>query len=139
MGNLVNKTAIVRDGIVENIILAGPEFAQGDGEILVALSNEMVSIGDIWDGAVFTPAPPAPVPVPSSVTPLQMRKALRQVGLKPAVDAYVASLADEEAVEEWEYAISMERGNPMLNSAAALLGMTEEQVDDLFRLAAQIS
>jgi len=83
--------------------------------------------------------PPEAPPVPESVTPLQMRKALRSVGLKPAVDAFVAALGDEEAAEEWEYALAIERGNPMLNNAAAQLGMNAHQVDDLFRLAATMT
>lgn len=80
-----------------------------------------------------------PDEVPPSVTPLQMRKALRHVGLKPSVDAYIASLGDSEAVEEWEYALAIERGNPVLDNAATLLGMTSDQVDDLFRLAATLT
>ena len=75
--------------------------------------------------------------VPASVSPLQMRKALRQMGLKAAVDAYISTL-DEETVEEWEYALAIERGNPTLQTAISGLGWTEEQADDLFRLAASL-
>lgn len=81
--------------------------------------------------------PDEPEPVPASVTPLQMRKALRHLGLKATVDAYVATL-DEEAAEEWEYALAIERGNATLQAAAAGLDMTDEQADDLFRLAASM-
>lgn len=81
--------------------------------------------------------PDKPAPVPESVTPLQMRKALRHLGLKSTVDAYVATL-DEEAAEEWEHALAIERGNATLQAAAVGLGMTDEQADDLFRLAASM-
>ena len=80
----------------------------------------------------------APAPVPESVTPLQMRKALRQLGLKATVDAYIATL-DEETVEEWEYALAIERGNATLRTAITGLGWTNEQADDLFRLAATLA
>jgi hypothetical protein len=100
-----------------------------DGDRTITIASD-VQDRDAQIAAFFPPE------VPASVTPLQMRKALRAVGLKPAVDAFVAALGDEEAVEEWEYALAIERGNPMLNNAAAQLGMTEAQVDDLFRLAA---
>lgn len=80
---------------------------------------------------------PAIAPVPESVTPLQMRKALRQMGLKAAVDAYIATL-DEETVEEWEYALAIERGNPTLQTAISGMGWTEDQADDLFRLAGSL-
>jgi len=80
---------------------------------------------------------PPVIPVPQSVTPLQMRKALRHLGLKATVDAYVGTL-DEEAAEEWEYALAIERGNATLQAAAVGLGMTDEQADELFRLAASM-
>ena len=79
--------------------------------------------------------PDEPEPVPANVTPLQMRKALRHLGLKAAVDAYIATL-DEETIEEWEYALAIERGNPTLQTAISGMGWTEEQADDLFQLAA---
>lgn len=81
--------------------------------------------------------PIAPAPVPQSVTPLQARKALRQAGLKAQVDAYVATLS-EEAQEEWEYCIAVERSNGLVSNAATALGMSEQQKDDLFRLAATL-
>lgn len=75
------------------------------------------------------------VPVPATVSPLQMRKALRQLDLKTSVDAYVATL-DEEAREEWEYCTEVRRDHAVLNAGAAALGKTDAEVDDLFRLAA---
>ena len=81
--------------------------------------------------------PPYVPPVPASVTPMQMRKALRHMGLKAAVDAYISTL-DEETVEEWEYALAIERDNATLQAAAIGLGMTTEQTDDLFRLAGSL-
>lgn len=77
---------------------------------------------------------PAPPPVPASVTPLQMRKAIRQLGLKPSVDALIATL-DEEIVEAWEYATEILRSNPLIAMAASALEMDAGQTDDLFRLA----
>lgn len=82
--------------------------------------------------------PPELPPVPESVTPLQMRKALRAAGLKPAMDAMLETLP-EEVVEEWEYALAIERANPLLNNAATQLGMNSSQVDDLFRAAATMT
>lgn len=103
----------------------------GEGNERIVKKGESVQEAE---AAFFPPYVP---PVPASVTPLQMRKALRQLGLKATVDAYVATL-DEEAAEEWEYALAIERGNATLQAAAAGLGMTDEQADDLFRLAASM-
>jgi hypothetical protein len=80
---------------------------------------------------------PTIAPVPASVTPLQMRKALRHLGLKATVDAYVATL-DEEAAEEWEYALAIERTNQQIGKAVTAMGWTTEQTDDLFHLAASM-
>lgn len=77
------------------------------------------------------------LPVPISVTPLQMRKALRHSGLKPLVDGFLATI-DEEALEEWEYATAIDRKNPTIAMAAGLISLKDEQVDDLFRLASEM-
>lgn len=103
-------------------------LVRDDGEQLVVAIGEEDQAGLTFFG---------PPPVPASVTPLQMRKALRHLGLKATVDAYVATL-DGEAAEEWEYALAIERGNATLQAAAVGLGMTDEQADDLFRLAASM-
>jgi hypothetical protein len=75
------------------------------------------------------------VPPPASVTPLQIRKALRLSGLKEQVDAFLAAQG-EEVVEAWEYATQIEYDHPMINAAVAALGFTEEEKANLFALAA---
>jgi len=66
--------------------------------------------------------------------PLQIRKALRAAGLHTAVVAYVAG-ADEETQEAWEYAGEFRRLDPFILAAQVALNKTDEEVDDLFRLA----
>lgn len=78
-----------------------------------------------------------PVPVPASVSPLQMRKALRVSGMKAAADAYAETL-DEEAQEAWEYATAIMRNDPFIEGARLALGMSEQDADDLFILAASL-
>jgi hypothetical protein len=94
---------------------------------------EGVGIGWLFDGSNFIAPAPAVVPVPQSITPLQARKALRALGLHAQVVAYVATLSDE-AQEDWEYCITVERLNGLVVTAATALGMSEPQIDDLFRL-----
>jgi hypothetical protein len=72
-------------------------------------------------------------PAPQSITPLQARKALRIAGLKVAVDAYIATLPEAER-EEWEYANVVERTNATLAAGASHLGISETDMDNLFRL-----
>jgi len=73
--------------------------------------------------------------VPPEVTPWQMRRALNQLGLRAMVEAAVAA-GDQDARDGWEFALEIRRDNPLLAGMAAALGMTDAQLDDLFRLAA---
>jgi hypothetical protein len=91
----------------------------------------------VWDNVALTPAEieANKPPIPNSVTPLQMRKALRAAGLKSTVDAYVETL-DEEAQEAWEFCIEVKRDDTFIVDAVSKLGLTTKQRDDLFVLAA---
>lgn len=74
-------------------------------------------------------------PVPGTVTPLQMRRALRATGLKATVDAALAA-SSEEVREEWEYATAILRDNATLEAMGHALGKTDADLDALFVLAA---
>lgn len=80
---------------------------------------------------------PLPPPVPTYLTPNQARKALNRLGYRDAVDAYVATLSRDEQ-DDWEYATSIHRDNPIIAAGAAALGLSAEQVDDLFRMGATL-
>ena len=71
------------------------------------------------------------------VTPFQGRAALQQMGLLDAVDEAIATLGDPMASLAWDRA-SFRRLSPTLAAVAGLLGLTDEQLDELFELAAQI-
>lgn len=73
----------------------------------------------------------------TTVTPLQIRRALRQVGLMDEVAAFVEA-SPPEVREAWEYAVQIDRTNELIAAAAASIGATDEDVDDLFRLAATL-
>lgn len=79
----------------------------------------------------FTPGPP---PVPHAVTPLQMRRALRSLGLTASITAYVNAMG-AEAQEAWEYATEIRRDDALVNAAGVALGKTSGELDDIFRLA----
>jgi MoxR-like ATPase len=87
---------------------------------------------------VRLPDPPAPpAPVPTSVSPLQARRALRQAGLSDAVAAWIVT-QDADTQDAWEYAVEVLRTDPAIQGAAGALGMTDAQIDELFRLAATL-
>jgi hypothetical protein len=84
-----------------------------------------------------TPLPPVLEPVPEAVTPYQARKALLASGMLDQVEALMAQ-APREAQLAWEYAIEVRRDDPFIALMAGQLGLTDAQVDDLFRLAATL-
>ena len=76
-----------------------------------------------------------PQPAPEIVvTPWQIREALNQLGLRGAVETYVAG-ADQRTKDAWEFAQEFKRSNPLIVGAIAALGKTPEEGDALFALA----
>lgn len=67
----------------------------------------------------------------------QARAALHNAGLLVAVEAAVAG-ADPFVQIAWQDATEFYRGSPTIAALQAAVGLTDEQVDNLFRAAAQI-
>jgi len=86
--------------------------------------------------------PPAPPYVPQQVTRAQGKAALITAGLWSAVESYVDAIADPTekalALVALNDTTHWNRTSPFLNDAAAALGLTEQQMDDLFTQAATI-
>lgn len=76
-------------------------------------------------------------PVPQQVTMRQARLALLNAGLLDDVEVVIAA-AGREAQLEWEYASVVERSNPVIAIVQQQQGVTDEQIDDLFREAAKL-
>jgi hypothetical protein len=77
----------------------------------------------------------------SVVTMRQARLALLQAGLLPTIEAAIDSMgspAKEAAKIEWEYAQELRIDHPLVVSLTAAIGMTGEQLSDLFTAAAAI-
>ncbi len=80
--------------------------------------------------------PPEPVPyVPQSVTPWQLRRALNAAGLRQLVESAVAA-SNQDSRDAWDYALEFRRDNALLAAMATGLGVTAEQLDELFLAAA---
>ncbi len=95
-------------------------------------------VDGVWhERWVLVPAPP--VPVPERVDMAQARLALFQAGLLSQVDAAIDAIPDptqrETARIEWEYRTTVRRDSQLVAGLGASLGLTDEQIDDLFRLA----
>lgn len=125
------RFAIIDAGRVTNHAEAEEDFAASQGWIPAGDSR----IGDLWDGQVFTPAPPPPPVVPSAVTMRQARLALLGAGLLSSIDAAIAALPSpqkEAAAIEWEYSQEVQRHNGFVSLLAPALGLTDAQTDALF-------
>ena len=93
------------------------------------------------DGVITVEDPVIAPIVPASITPRQGLIVLSRAGLLATVQAAIAGMegqAGDEARIEWEYATYWRRDWPLLESVASGVGLTSEQVDDLFVQAAQI-
>jgi hypothetical protein len=103
------------------------------------IQSDTAQIGWIYSNGEFTAPEPEPVEptipeVPTEVTPLQIRRALRQLGLYDSVATYIETQSDD-VKDAWEYAITIYRNDSMIISAGEALGVTDDDIDDLFRLA----
>lgn len=99
--------------------------------------------GNSWVFVLPPESPETPPPVagvPQSVTRFQALAALHLAGHLPAVQAIMA--APETSVIAklaWDNALSFERSSPTLLMLAAAIGMTSQDLDDLFTAAAGIA
>lgn len=91
---------------------------------------------------------PVPMPVPESITPASLRIALRRLHgitslqLHDAVEACISKLPSleeqDDAHDLWQYATKIERSHQLVASVAQQLGLTDAQVDEVFRASATI-
>ena len=135
------RAALIRDGIVENIIIAGEDYDPGEGFEVVPVGDDPVEIGASWDGQTFTPPPPPIPPVPDTVSPRQARLALLGIGMLASVEQALATFTGPQGVAariDWEYATEVQRQSPLIASLGPALGLADEQIDDLFRAAATL-
>lgn len=82
----------------------------------------------------------APV-VPQTVSMRQARLALLSAGELAGVDAAIAAMPEPNrsvAKIAWEYSTEVQRTDALVTGIAAGLGMSEQQIDDLFIAAAQL-
>ena len=99
--------------------------------------------GHVWVDLPYV-LPVLPVytePVPASISMRQARLALLGAGMLASVGAAIAALPEPQksaATIEWEYSNEVQRHNGFVEQLAPVLGLTTDQLDDLFRAAAQL-
>jgi len=76
--------------------------------------------------------------IPNAVTMRQARRAMFDAGIYEKVDAAIKQ-AGGTALIDWEYSNTFDRSNPMIESMAAQLNLTDKQVDELFIAASKVT
>jgi hypothetical protein len=119
---------------IEGVSVGAPEDKQSWRIDFAAQATEDERAAAEAVVAGFDPGLPE---IPQSVTPLQARKAIRAAGLKPQVDAALVA-GGEEVQEAWDYAIEINRRDPLLLQIAAEAGLSAAELDQLFIAAAAL-
>jgi len=95
-----------------------------------------------WLAEGNTPEPyvPPPTPIPATVTRFQALATLAAGGWLDVVHTYIDALPRNNVQRlAFENATDWERTSPTVNAIAAMLGLSDAQVDDLFIAASQVS
>ena len=93
-------------------------------------------VGNTW--VMLDAYPVDAVIVPASITPRQARLALFGEGLLDQVLTAINSMSEPNksvATIEWEYASSINRADAWVSTLSESLGLTSDQLDDLFIVA----
>ncbi len=81
-------------------------------------------------------------PVPAEVLRWQFLASVKLAGFShEAIEAMIASLEEPlrtVAQSKWSAATQIRRDNPLINQLGAVLGLTTEQIDQVFRVAAAL-
>lgn len=73
-----------------------------------------------------------------TISPLQVKLALNAAGLLDDVESFVAGSTRDTQIA-WDNATEFNRSSPMLNQLAAAMGLSQDDLDDLFTAARSIS
>lgn len=146
--------AVYKDGISYNdITWAGTpanihalQWLGNDGwvEYNDGTANESITVLPEWANNALTawevantPLPDPEPQIPSVVSMRQARLALLQEGLLATVNTAIEAGSEADKIT-WEYATEVNRSEPLVQNMAVSLGVTQQQMDDLFTLASTL-
>lgn len=110
---------------------ADPSDVAAHGRAIFAMASEM-------NPAAYVEPEPQNI-VPQEVSRFQARAALLQTGLLETADLAVAASGDPFLQLAWKEATTFPRTSPGIAALAPALGLTDDDLDDLFRAAALIT
>lgn len=122
-----------------NTIVATPQEAQAAFHDSVCIEATEGGIGWLWDGTTLSapPVEPVPVTIPQEISIRQACQVLEAAGLLDDVEAAIAQ-APRYVQIDWQRATSVERNWPTLLAMQGTLGLTDEQLDQMFFAASQL-
>ena len=97
-----------------------------------------------WDGSKWVYAPPSDADMLEAerqtmqCSRFQAKAALQQIGRLDEVRDHVEANADELATLAWVEAGTFYRNSPTIKTIGAAIGLSQTEIDDLFRQAMQI-
>lgn len=87
--------------------------------------------------------PPSADVVPGELPLWKVRAILQLHGFKSTVDDFIAAIPDENtrivAFEQWNFGNYVQRNHPIVEAAAGVLGLSSEQIDEMFKEAARLA
>lgn len=141
--NAIEATWVqVIDG--KEVVTKCQSYANNQMDLLAAdLGADAAAYQSLMDRVAATYKPIVePEQVPHRVSMRQARLALLEAGMYSNVNAAIANIEDErtrQAAEiEWEYATDVERNAGLVPVLGAALGLSEADLDNLFRRAATL-
>lgn len=82
-----------------------------------------------------------PIPGPTEVPLWAFRAILTILNIAPQVESLINSLPEPQktvANVQWQYGNYIERNHPLINSLGSELGLTKEQIDNIFLEASKL-
>lgn len=131
------RAHVIDNGVVVNTVEV--ESLDALPGLVAAQGNE--GIGWSYDGQYFTAPTQAPATIPQEITMRQARLALHEAGLLSNVSTAIASLSEPaktKAQIEWEYSNALQRDNPFVTTLGTALGLSSDDIDNLFITASRL-
>lgn len=130
------RYAILENNTVVNLINATQDFIDQSGLNAVLVDNVFCDIGMIYQDGVFIPQQKDKTFIP--IKPMYMRLALDHFNMLETIEAALDLPENKAKKIAFDYALSFERDDEMTNGFAQSIGITTEQVDEIFEYAKSI-
>ncbi len=124
---------LIKDNIAWELFPDGAPVSMVADHIFIFGYGGEVTAGQTWTGTEFVDTPEV-ITIPVSVTMRQARLALLENNLLDAVNTAMETATEADKIE-WEYATSVHRDSALVVNMGIALGLTDEDLDNLFILA----